>query len=141
MVINNQKCTLDITEFDMIQHTMYTNSAINDHILRSCQIFICCFASDSQKSFEKAMVDRRRIMRSKEGYDNWGILLVATKCDLKDNMVVDTNKVIEKAKQWNIGYIETSAKYDINVNLLFEQSILEYWIQSESHKYCDKQMR
>jgi len=147
IVIDNQQCMLDIADYAG-QQMIYSNSLIADHILRSGQIFICCFAIDSVKSFEKALIDRKRIIRCKEGDNNWSIMLVATKCDLMDNTmdldekkVVNTNKVIEQAKQWNIGYIETSAKYGINVNHLFERSILEYWIQSENHKYCDQPLR
>merc|ERR1712154_346247 len=136
IVIDNQQCTLDIADYAG-QQMIFSNSLIADHILRSGQIFICCFAIDSVKSFEKALIDRKRIIRCKEGDNNWSIMLVATKCDLMDNTI----KVIEQAKQWNIGYIETSAKYGINVNHLFERSILEYWIQSENHKYCDQPLR
>merc|ERR1711933_80285 len=147
IVINNQQCMLDIEDYAG-QQMIYSNSLNTDDILRSGQIFICSFAIDSVKSFEKALIDRKRIIRCKEEYNDWSIMLVATKCDLMDNTmdwdekkVVNTNKVIEQAKQWNIGYIETSAKYGVNVNRLFEQSILEYRIQSESDKYCDQPLR
>merc|ERR1712154_102526 len=147
IVIDNQQCTLDIADYAG-QQMIFSNSLIADHILRSGQIFICCFAIDSVKSFEKALIDRKRIIRCKEGDNNWSIMLVATKCDLMDDAinlnekkVVNTNNAIEQAKQWNIGYIETSAKYGVNVNRLFEQSILEYRIQSESDEHCDQSLK
>eukprot|EP01083_Nonionella_stella_P220103 787827_1 len=135
--VNNQQCMLTISDFagcEMVYPLMC------DQVLRGGQIFLCCFASDSQKSYEKAVHKRDKILRCKDDNNNYAIILVALKCDLLQG--VDQSKIsnkiteqaIEKAKEWKIGYIETSARFNINVEFLFEQSILEYWIQSERHE-------
>ena len=72
-----------------------------------------------------------------------GAILVATKCDLyyddfdeqckKAQQIMRRNRenAMKLSKLWNVPYIETSAKRDINVHFLFERIIYEYWVQSQ----------
>ena len=46
------------------------------------------------------------------------------------NELVDPSVVIEKAKEWKMPYIETSAKDDRNVHFLFRVAVYEYWWKS-----------
>lgn len=132
--LNDRRCILQIEDYAG-QQMIYSSQSILDHFMRSGHIFLCCFSINSKKSYEIALSDRRRIIRSKEGDNNWSIILVATKCDLMDDYnkttLVHSKNVIQRTNEWNIAYIQTSAKLGINVNFLFEQSILEYWAQTE----------
>eukprot|EP01084_Bolivina_argentea_P124728 221000_1 len=139
ITINHQDCNLQISDFTGEQQIY---NSLNDHLLRTGQIFLCCFAINSLKSYHNALIQRQKIIRCKDNCENnWGIILVGTKCDLiEDNININSKQfvnrqtVIEQAKEYNIGYIETSAKFNVNINFLFEQSIIEYWIQSETHR-------
>eukprot|EP01083_Nonionella_stella_P318732 1166517_1 len=142
ITMNGEPCTLRITDFAAQDQAMSVFRLINDDIMRSGQIFLCCFSADSPLSFQHVLDTRKRILQCKEGEDDWAMILVATKCDLMDSSIrsnqitfVDTQQAMERAKQWNIGYIETSAKNNINVDALFQRSVYEYWIQSESHQH------
>lgn len=53
------------------------------------------------------------------------IILVANKCDLKERQVVNVANAKELAKRKGALFIETSAKYDINVKQLFEMVVRE----------------
>ena len=70
------------------------------------------------------------------------MILVGTKGDLRHNdiyikhykdNIIDIDTILNTAKEWNIPYIETSAKLGRNVNFLYRQSIYEHWIQSNNH--------
>ena len=58
------------------------------------------------------------------------IVLVATKCDLEEFRVVSRKEAVEWAKECEMPYIETSAKYDKNVNFMIEHGIYLYWMRS-----------
>ena len=63
--------------------------------------------------------------------------MVGTKCDLKEpnneQHIINEQRAIKQAKEWNIPYIETSAKDKVNGHFLFEIAFYEYWIQSTCH--------
>ena len=71
-----------------------------------------------------------------------GVVLVGCQMDRMyqaDEASRDDYKIMEDncnlAKQlsakWNIPYIETSAKENINIHLLFQQMAYEFWLQSQ----------
>ena len=74
-----------------------------------------------------------------------GVILVATQIDTierpkwghshdqrtKDKMIRNHEMAMKLSKIWNIPYFQTSAKDDMNVQLLFHRIIYEYWIQSQ----------
>eukprot|EP01084_Bolivina_argentea_P053775 98667_1 len=64
------------------------------------------------------------------------MILVGNKCDLRDDETyqnrftpVNMDTVREFTKKHKIAYIETSAKLNKNICLLFRQSLYEYWIK------------
>ena len=69
-------------------------------------------------------------MRVKDD-ENIPFLLVGNKCDLEGNRKVSQDEANAKAAEWNVPYVETSAKTNVNVdkvrnclNLYFENSSL-----------------
>jgi GTPase SAR1 family protein len=60
--------------------------------------------------------------------DNLCKILVGNKCDLEAKITKE--QCLEYAERYNMQYIETSAKEDINVELAFEtaiSTIIQYW--------------
>lgn len=53
--------------------------------------------------------DREQILRVKND-ENIPFLLVGNKCDLEDKRKVTFQEANERAKQWGVTYVETSAK-------------------------------
>ena len=46
---------------------------------------------------------------------------------MKQNQI----NAMELSKKWSVPYIETSAKDNVNIDLLFERIVYEYWIQTQ----------
>ena len=103
------------------------------------KIFLLCFAINDKRGYEW-MCMRDKILRQKEDVKekDYAMILVATQCDLlydedhkeKDEFI-DRELIIEHAREWNIPYIETSAKDNINVDYLFEHIVYQEWIQKQ----------
>lgn len=129
--IGNRHCKLHIHSLEEC-NLIFPHSQRRGDCLRFGQIFLCCFAIDSQDSYRAALDAHNRILRHKEGESDYSIILVATKCDGERN--VDQVEAMEFAKDNGIGYIETSAKENQNVSLLFERSIFEHWAQTVCNK-------
>eukprot|EP01084_Bolivina_argentea_P204747 349709_1 len=106
-------------------------TSMQDMWIRDGKIFILCFAINRRYNFDNISIYRERLLRSKEDDDNdWGMILVGTKCDLEHERQVSTEEAVELAKEWNIPYVETSAKEKINVELLYDLVVYTYWISS-----------
>ena len=67
------------------------------------------FAIDDQYGYE--MVEKRHgsILKVKES-SKIPMILIGNKCDLEDTRVIAQDSAKERAKSWNIDYLETSAK-------------------------------
>ena len=71
----------------------------------------------------------------------FAIIMVGTKGDLRNDKnsnygeLINIDKILSKAKKWNIPYIETSSLIGRNINFLFRQSIYEYWIQTTHYDF------
>ena len=69
------------------------------------------------------------------------VVLVGTQLDLLYNTVADDKdtemmrsnqkEAIKLSEKWNVPYIEVSARNNVNINLLFEYVVREYWIQTQ----------
>jgi len=93
-------------------------AAIRDNYLRSGEGFICVFSVTDAESFKATQELREQILRVKG--DREGripLILVGNKADL--NRKVDYEMATEKAKEWGVKYIETSAKNRTNVEKVF----------------------
>ncbi|XP_014678364.1 PREDICTED: ras-related protein Ral-A-like [Priapulus caudatus] len=62
--------------------------------------------------------DREQILRVKND-DNIPFLLVGNKADLEDKRQVTVEEAQQRAAQWNVPYVETSAKTRANVDKVF----------------------
>ena len=125
---------------------------MHDSWFRESRVFLLCFAVNNCRTFDEIEMIRERVIRCKEPEDKYAFILVGTKCDLRTvedeqmmrqeqskhrdsrNDFVDPQMVIEQAKEWNLPYIETSAKHGRNVNFLFRAAVYEYWWQSQHDK-------
>ena len=63
---------------------------------------------------------------------DWGMVLIANKCDLEDSRAVSKEEILEQAYEWNVPIIETSAKENNNVEHMFIQGIYSYWVNSQT---------
>lgn len=78
--------------------------------------FLLVYAVNDVESFEDLEKKRERILKIKKG-ENCPIVVVGNKCDLERERVVSEADAKEKAKEWGVGYIETSAKVSYLFNL------------------------
>lgn len=60
--------------------------------------------------------DREQILRVKAEEDKIPLLLVGNKSDLEDKRKVSVTGAREKADEWGVQYVETSAKTRANVD-------------------------
>lgn len=93
-------------------------AAIRDNYFRSGEGFLCVFSITEHESFSATMDFREQILRVK-GDDNIPFLLVGNKADLDDKRQVSLEEAQNRAKQWNVPYVETSAKTRANVDKVF----------------------
>eukprot|EP01084_Bolivina_argentea_P002882 5359_1 len=136
ITIDEQTIVLDIYDFvPYLANGFGRFSIFHDNIIRSSQIFILCFAVNSRNDFDRIKIYRNKILivKGEEHDDNCGIILCATKCDLKDERVVKRAECIARARKWRVPYIETSGTDNKNVEMLFEQVIYTHWISSSTN--------
>ncbi|KAM7538254.1 hypothetical protein Aperf_G00000077780 [Anoplocephala perfoliata] len=102
--IDGETCMLDI--LDTAGQEGY--SVMRDHYMRTGEGFLCVFAVNNAKSFEDINHYREQVKRVKD-VDEVPMVLIGNKVDLSVRSV-DTAKAEAVAKEYNIPYIETSAK-------------------------------
>jgi len=93
-------------------------AAIRDNYFRSGEGFLCVFSITEQESFQATADFREQILRVKDD-ENIPFLLVGNKCDLEGNRKVSQDEANAKAAEWNVPYVETSAKTNVNVDKAF----------------------
>ncbi|CAH1238772.1 ras-related protein Ral-A-like isoform X1 [Branchiostoma floridae] len=93
-------------------------AAIRDNYFRSGEGFLCVFSITEQESFAATADFREQILRVKND-ENIPFLLVGNKCDLFDKRQVTIETATAKAGEWNVPYVETSAKTRQNVDKVF----------------------
>ncbi|KAM9308226.1 ras-related protein Ral-A [Gastrophryne carolinensis] len=93
-------------------------AAIRDNYFRSGEGFLCVFSITEQESFAATADFREQILRVKED-ENVPFLLVGNKSDLEDKRQVSVEEAKSRADQWNVNYVETSAKTRANVDKVF----------------------
>eukprot|EP01084_Bolivina_argentea_P131543 232169_1 len=130
-------CTLNV--LDTAGQQIF--EAMQEQWIRDSNLFLLFFAINDQKSFNEAILLREKVIRLKMNDNNkYGMMFIATKCDLKyedeiDQMngfdLIDDNKIMDFVKINNIPFIETSAKHNINVHFAFRHAVYQYWIQTQ----------
>lgn len=93
-------------------------AAIRDNYFRSGEGFLCVFSITEQESFQATAEFREQILRVKSD-ENIPFLLVGNKADLEDRRQVTIEEAQTRAQQWNVPYVETSAKTRANVDKVF----------------------
>ena len=93
-------------------------AAIRDNYFRSGEGFLCVFSITEPESFQATAEFREHILRVKND-ENIPFLLVGNKADLEDKRQVTVEEAHNRAAQWNVPYIETSAKTRANVDKVF----------------------
>jgi len=93
-------------------------AAIRDNYFRSGEGFLCVFSITDDDSFQATQEFREQILRVKND-ENISFLLVGNKCDLGERRKVSLEEAENRAQQWGVPYIETSAKTRENVDKVF----------------------
>ncbi|XP_066149360.1 ras-like protein 1 [Euwallacea fornicatus] len=119
VVIDGETCLLDI--LDTAGQEEY--SAMRDQYMRTGEGFLLVFAVNSVKSFDDIVVYREQILRVKDT-EEVPMVLVGNKCDLP-SWVVNMNGARDVAKQYNIPFVETSAKTRMGVDDAFYSLVRE----------------
>jgi Ras-related protein Ral-A len=93
-------------------------AAIRDNYFRSGEGFLCIFSITEDESFQATQEFREQILRVKND-ENIPFLLVGNKSDLEDRRKVSFQEASDRAKQWGVPYVETSAKTREHVDKVF----------------------
>lgn len=93
-------------------------AAIRDNYFRSGEGFLLVFSITEHESFSATSEFREQILRVKEE-EAIPLLVVGNKSDLEERRQVSAEEAAAKAGEWNVQYVETSAKTRANVDKVF----------------------
>lgn len=93
-------------------------AAIRDNYFRSGEGFLCVFSITEDDSFQSTQEFREQILRVKQD-SNIPFILVGNKADLTNSRKVPLNTAKSRADEWQVPYVETSAKTRENVDKVF----------------------
>ncbi|XP_022074599.1 ras-related protein ralB-B-like [Acanthochromis polyacanthus] len=93
-------------------------AAIRDNYFRSGEGFLLVFSITEHESFSATSEFREQILRVKEE-EVIPLLVVGNKSDLEERRQVSAEEAAAKAGEWNVQYVETSAKTRANVDKVF----------------------
>lgn len=100
-------------------------TAMRSQYMRAGQGFIIVYAVDDERSFEEAQTIYEQLIKTKES-EKVPVVLAGNKCDLDpQHREVSTEDGAKKAEEWDIPFLETSAKVPINVEELFRYLVRE----------------
>ena len=104
---------------------------------RGSNAFILTYGINDRQQFENVNGFYKEIKDSTE--HKYVMYLVGTKCDLNAQRVISEEEGEKKAKEFNVHFMETSAKMNININELFESIALDLveMFQSKSESQFD----
>eukprot|EP01084_Bolivina_argentea_P095467 171632_1 len=134
---NKENIDLSIAIYDVIDRVGNCDNyaASYEQAVRNGELFFVCFSLISAGSFQYAkevLLKIKRIKDPMQNGNNFGVILIGCKCDLKHLQQISETKILETVDQYNIPYVETSAKNNVNVDLLSKLCIHEYWVQINS---------
>ena len=93
-------------------------AAIRDNYIRSGEGFLCVFSICEPESFSATSELREQILRVKTE-DSVPFILIGNKADLEEKRQVTNEEAESTGNEWNVPYIETSAKTKMNVEKAF----------------------
>nr|CAD7577819.1 unnamed protein product [Timema californicum] len=98
-------------------------SAMRDQYMRTGEGFLLVFAVNNAKSFEDINMYREQIKRVKDA-EEVPMVLVGNKCDLPTRSV-NPSQAQDISRQYNIPFVETSAKTRLGVDDAFYTLVRE----------------
>ena len=113
--LDNQEVGIDI--LDTAGQEDY--AAIRDNYYRSGDGFFCVFSLLEAGSFRETDNFRDQILRVHDDDETIPFILVGNKCDLENQREVSREAAERKASEWNVPYLETSAKTAQNVDAAY----------------------
>ena len=90
-------------------------SAMREQYMRSGEGFVLVYAINSRPAFEETYSFYQQILRVKD-CDYIPMTLVGNKSDLENEREISTNEGKEMARKMNAKFVETSARYRLNVD-------------------------
>ncbi|RNA23262.1 ras-related Ral-a [Brachionus plicatilis] len=99
--------------------------AVRDGYLKHGDGFLLVFDLTNRETFESIRNHRENVLRVKADDANLPIILIGNKSDLRQNRLISFEEANSLATQWNIPYIETSAKTRENVDRAFSEIFLK----------------
>ncbi|KAL7716681.1 small monomeric GTPase [Entamoeba marina] len=92
-----------------------------DASIRFSDAYVLVFAINNKISFYyiEEFIKRIYLILDKDETEYIPICLVGNKCDLESDRVVSHEDVTNLVTKWNISYLETSAKNNINIDNIF----------------------
>lgn len=136
IMLDGQEAQIDI--LDTAGQEDY--AAIRDNYFRSGEAFLCVYSILEQESLNATDELREQVLRVKNDDRTIPFLLVGNKIDLENRRVVTQKMAMEKASQWGVPYIETSAKTRQNVDQVFLE-LMRMIRSRSSHLLETKQSR
>ena len=130
---------IDLIVYDTSGQEEYEVVAYNN--ISKCNYFILVFAINSRNSLDHLYIILDEITRIKKS-SFYEIYLVGNKSDLNSQREISLVELERISKKWNCTYIETSAKYDVNIdelfNKIFESFInkTDIIIEKKRKKFC-----
>ena len=90
-------------------------------------MFIICYAINDRDGFEQLLDFLARCRKIKDlDYADIPTVIVGCKCDLEEHRTVTKLEAEKFARDYRTGFIECSAKLNINVAEAFEEAIKRY---------------
>lgn len=97
-------------------------AAMRDSQIRSGMGFLCVYSITSRESFSNVREFRDRILQVKDE-DSYPFVLVGNKCDLVKDREVSREDGEKLAKEFDVPFVEASAKARINIDEAYAQCI------------------
>ncbi|KIM38858.1 hypothetical protein M413DRAFT_29800 [Hebeloma cylindrosporum] len=125
---NRKLCVIDeevalIDVLDTFADEAYI--AMREQYMRTGEGFLLVYSVTSRQSFEKVSTLHQEILRCKDNLNSFPMIVVANKCDLEHERMVGINEGRDLAKHLGCKFIETSAKYGVNVDEAFMNLVRE----------------
>lgn len=117
-VIDEETALLDV--LDTAGQEEY--SAMREQYMRNGEGFLVVYSITSRLSFEEIEGFYQQIRRVKDK-DHFPMVLIANKCDLEFERQVSSQEGRDAAKKYGCQFIESSAKFRINVDEAFHEVV------------------
>ncbi|XP_013793580.1 GTP-binding protein Di-Ras2-like, partial [Limulus polyphemus] len=114
---NKNICTLQITDTTG-SHQFPAMQRLN---ISKGHAFVLVYSVTSKQSLEELKPIFDVIKEVKENTEGIPMILVGNKCDETENREVDILYGSDQARRWSCGFMETSAKTNMNVQELFQE--------------------